>query len=187
MSTHVWKLGNCLDYMRTYQDGAFDFVIGDPPYEDPHLIVQVSLAARRVSRGAVVLFMYPEDTLCLNRKCRPDQICHWVKPVSTKNTKRKYSRFVEAICVWHGPFFNSDLHWSNRTGIFTDALIKEPNHPHKKPEALIERLIRLHMPIKSGAKVLDCFGGSGTVQKVCKRLGVNSVSIDVDEKWNRCQ
>lgn len=45
------------------------------------------------------------------------------------------------------------------------------------PEKLVDPFIRCFCP--PAGKVLDCFGGSGTTAAVAKRLGRNSISIDV--------
>ena len=164
--------------LPSMKDKTFDFVIGDPPYENSTLINMAAYEGRRISRGALVLFMYPEDVQTLEYK--PDQITHWVKPISTKNTAKRYSRFVEAICVWHGDLFNQELHWSTRSGVFTDSLIDKQDHAHKKPESLIEKLIKLHCP--PGGAILDPFGGSGTVETVGTRLGYSVRSIEISQE-----
>ena len=125
-----------------------------------------------------VCFMYPEDLVTLAAPF-PDQICHWVKPVSTKNTIKRYSRFVEVVAV-HNVKMTDVLHWSCRTGVFTDALLTNDEHPFKKPESLIERLIRNHY---TGGIVLDPCAGSGTVHHVCVRLGIPSISIEIDPRF----
>lgn len=89
-----------------------------------------------------------------------------------------YSRFVEAIACY-GVRFYGDLHWSNRTGIFTDYLFSNKEHPWKKPEPLIERLIRNHYP--GHGIVYDPCAGSGTVDTVCKRLGIPSFSVEIGD------
>lgn len=181
MTFNIWHTGDCLEFMRQSKVDSFDTVIGDPPYGEPSLINAFVEDALRVSRGAVVAFMYPEDLVHLS--VDPAQVCHWVKPVSTKNTTKRYSRFVEAIAIWPGAFFNQDLHWSTRTGVFTDSLISQGAHPFKKPDSLIEKLLLLHTP--PGGRVLDCFGGSGTVHDACVRLGFDSETCELDAKWAR--
>jgi len=102
---------------------------------------------------------------------------HWIKPVSTKNTTKNYSNFVEIIACFNLKM-NASLHWSNRTGIFTDALLTNKQHQWKKPETLIERLILNHY--QGTGSVYDPCAGSFTVHDVCKRLGIDSVSVEID-------
>lgn len=52
-------------------------------------------------------------------------------------------------------------------------------HPTQHPEALIERILKLSGP----GRVLDCFGGTGTVARVCKRLGWDCVTCEIDPTY----
>ena len=126
-------------------------------------------------RIPAAIFMWPDDVWGLPEK--PEQLLHWIKPESTKNTSNRYSRFVEVIACY-GLAFAEPLHWSNRTGIFTDRLFRNDNHKWRKPESLIERLIRNHWP--GHGVVYDPCAGSRTVESVCRKLGIGSVSVDVE-------
>ncbi len=106
-----------------------------------------------------------------------------MKPVSTKNTTKRYSRFIEVIALHNVAFHGDMLHWSNRTGVFTDALMCQQVHPWQKPESLIERLIRNHYNRDDKGVIFDPRAGSGVVHKVCKRLGISSVSVEIDTKY----
>jgi len=147
-------------------------MIADPVYGSGDADALALTAINRDIPAAI--FMWPEE-LCLLTK-PPDQVLHWVKPESTKNTARKYSRFVECIACYNLEFHGC-LHWSNRTGLFTDRLFSNREHPWKKPESLIERLIRNHWP--GHGTVYDPCAGSRTVEAVCTRLGISSFSVDV--------
>lgn len=152
-------------------------IIADPVY----LTQSVNDVVRLIhtSRRPGIVFMDTFDLLTLAH--RPNQICHWVKPISTKNTCKSYSRFVEAIC-FYGTSFHGELHWANRTGIFTDVLMSNVDHPWKKPESLIERLIRNHY---SGRGVIyDPCAGSFTVDAVCRKLGIPSVSVECEGRYH---
>lgn len=147
--------------------------LGHAPYfkedgsKDWHMNVRTPIPA--------CIFMMPEDLSRL--EFPPDQICHWVKPVSTKNTTKRYSKFVEVIAMF-GVKFHEELHWSNRTGVFTDTLLRNDDHPWKKPESLIEKLIRNHYP--GSGVVYDPCAGSRTVETVCKRLYIPSFSVEIN-------
>jgi DNA modification methylase len=51
-------------------------------------------------------------------------------------------------------------------------------HPTQHPEALIERIV-----LCSGGPVLDMFGGTGTVLRVCNRLGVLCDTVELDPEY----
>jgi DNA modification methylase len=167
--------GDCLTIINEITPRV-DLLFLDPPYDNLELASNVAL---KCDNDAMVCFMYPEN---INSYfCYPeiDRVCHWIKPVSTKNTKKNYSQFVEAICVGHGSYFNQNLHWSTRTGIFTDTLIEKQIHPHQKPFSLVEKLVLLHTP--PGGTVLDPFCGSQVVKHVCDKHGFKSLSIDIKD------
>lgn len=50
-------------------------------------------------------------------------------------------------------------------------------HPNQHPEALIERIVKFSC--KPGSLVIDMFAGTGTVNRVCKRLGVGCIGIEI--------
>lgn len=173
--------GDSLEYMGYLPNESVDFVLADPPYGNFPLINESIREARRVCKGSTLYFMYADDIYDLNM--RPDQIIFWMKPPSTKNTSKRYSRFVEVIACYDldkGPF-NQNTHWSTRSGIFNDSFSIKQVHPYQKPESLIEKLLCLHT--NPGDLVLDPFAGSGTVEDVAGMLGRECLSIEIDKKW----
>lgn len=50
-------------------------------------------------------------------------------------------------------------------------------HPNQHPEALIERIVKFSC--KPGDLVIDLFAGTGTVNRVCKRLSVKCIGIEI--------
>jgi hypothetical protein len=147
-------------------------MIADPVYSTTDIGKLVKIAVE--SKIPSLIFMYPEDVWGLPYK--PDQILHWLKPESTKNTCKKYSRFIEVICSYGTKFYDT-LHWSNRTGIFTDRLFTNKQHPWKKPESLIERLIINHY-CGEGC-IYDPCAGSRTVENICRKLNIECLSVDI--------
>ena len=166
-------ISDCYEILNFDLEHA-DYCFLDPIYDD--ISIPKAWDAFFPIAYAVTCFMYPEQT---PHVVGANQICHWTKPVSTKNTTKKYSRFVEAIAVKHGNYFNKNLHWSTRTGIFTDTLIEKQIHPYQKPFSLVEKLVLLHTP--PGGTVLDPFCGSQVVKAVCDKHGFRSLSIDLKD------
>jgi site-specific DNA-methyltransferase (adenine-specific) len=52
-------------------------------------------------------------------------------------------------------------------------------HPNQHPEALIERIVKFSC--KPGDLVIDMFAGTGTVNRVCRRLGINCIGIEISK------
>lgn len=58
---------------------------------------------------------------------------------------------------------------------------RRPWHPTQLHEGLVERCLRLTTP--PGGSVLDPFGGTGTVMRVCNKLGLDSTTIEIDREY----
>ncbi len=155
---------------------SFRVVLTDPPY-DLHDREKRSYHNNfiRLATDWVIVFSPPE-----NLWIQPaDQYLFWIKPISTKNTSRRYSRFVEMIFVYQinsDPVWNASRHWSQYTNVFTDLVDDSSMHPFRKPPSLIERLIRNHT--KPGDRVLDPFAGSRVVGRVCELTNRKALLID---------
>jgi len=54
-------------------------------------------------------------------------------------------------------------------------------HPNQHPEALIERIVRFSC--RPGDLVIDMCAGTGTVNRVCKRLGVGCIGVEIDPTY----
>lgn len=56
-------------------------------------------------------------------------------------------------------------------------------HPNQHPEALIERIVKFSCA--PGDLVVDMFAGTGTVNRVCRRLGIDCIGIEISEEYCR--
>jgi len=169
-------LGDAGDILP-YQENYVNMILTDPPYDmnedDKQYYHQNFL--RLCPNGVIVVFSPPE-----NQWIHPaDQYGFWIKPISTKNTSKSYSRFVEMIFFYGRGRWNCDRHWSQYTNVFTDLVDDSKLHPFRKPPSLIERLIRNHT--NPGDTILDPFAGSFVVANVAERLGRNCISIEKDK------
>ena len=54
-------------------------------------------------------------------------------------------------------------------------------HKNQHPEALLERMVKLCC--KPGDLVIDMFAGSGSMIRVCQRLGVNVIGYEISEEY----
>jgi DNA modification methylase len=166
-------IGDSFKLLPEMADESVDLILTDPPYdflgEEKQFIHEQFL---RISKSAVIVFSPPE-----NQWIWPaDQYLFWIKPISTKNTSKRYSRFAEMIFVYRIGTWNAKRHWSQYTNIFMDLVDNAKLHPFRKPPSLIERLIRNHT--NEGDTILDPFCGSDVVGEVAKRLNRNCTSID---------
>jgi len=158
--------GDAFAFVRTLPDRSVDITLTDPPYdllldrrEDFHREL------RRVTKRWILVFCPPENQWLDHA----DQYLFWVKPMSTKNTSRRYARFVEMILVYGSGPWNAERHWSQYTNVFTDLVEGETPHPQEKPRSLVRRLILNHT--NPGDLIFDPFTGSGQIPLAARALG----------------
>jgi len=166
-------VGDSAKILKSIQSGSIDLVLTDPPYDFPKdLQNQYQSEFKRICKGAIIVFCPPENQWSDN----PDQYLFWEKPISTKNTTRRYSRFIEMILIWNGKTWNADRHWSQYTNVFKDLVDETSLHPFRKPPSMIRRLLLNHS--NPGNLILDPFAGSGVVGEVCEAVGRRYTLID---------
>jgi len=71
--------------------------------------------------------------------------------------------------------------WTEFPRVVGNAKERRPWHPTQHPEALVERAIKLST--REGDDVLDLFSGTGTVIRVCKRIGRNTTSVELNPAY----
>ncbi len=172
----VWE-EDALTFLKQMQAGAVHAVISDPPYDfSKEKKDEFHFHMQRVSRGPVIVFMAPENLW--QPENVPDQTGFWIKPTSTKNVSKRYSRFVEVIQFFKGEFdyWDPKGHWSQYTNVFNEIVESTGWHPYQKPVSLMERLVRNHT--HTDHWVLDPFCGSGTTGVACKRMGRNFIGVE---------
>ena len=161
--------GDCAELLEQDEFTNFcDLVLTDPLYDwNESKKRKYQLLLEKSTPNQVIVFCPPENIWHAVDKT-PTQHLFWVKPISTKNTSKNYSRFVEEIKVYGEGVWNSDRHWSQYTNVFTD-LVDDKDHPYAKPLSLLIRLIRNHS--KKGDIIFDPFMGSGTTGIACLQTG----------------
>jgi len=164
------------DLLIKLPGNSVDLILTDPPYDfifsEKDFIHQEFL---RICKGTVIVFSPPDNQWILPA----DQYLFWIKPISTKNTSKNYSRFVEMIFVYRSGTWNAKRHWSQYTNVFMDLVDDAKLHPFRKPPSLIERLILNHS--NKGDMILDPFSGSGVVKDVAMRHGRDCIYNDMEE------
>lgn len=152
-------------------------ILTDPPYDFNEETKQFFHAHFMRIAPASIVFSPPENQWVLPA----NQYLFWIKPISTKNTSKRYSRFVEMIFIYGKSKWITGQHWSRYTNVFTDLVDSTSLHPFRKPPSLIERLILNHT--EEGDLVVDPFAGSGVVEDVCIRLGRRCIAGDIKETY----
>ena len=165
-----------LEWVKNQPDKFYDHIITDYEYGTLFPIREFM----RICRGTILTFCQaPEQPLGIFR----NRTAYWIKTPSTKNTQKNLSNFVEEIHIctqYEHNVFNTNLHWSNYTGVYTD-LVEEKGWYWKKPLSLMERLVRIFT--NTGDMFIDPYCGSGTTLEACKKWGRSGYGIDKDPKW----
>ena len=176
-------LGDCLDILKGIPDKSIDCVLTDPPYDLPRsLIDRHKPEHNRLSTGAIIVFSQPENQWYESTlNVRELQYHFWIKAISTKNTSRRPSRFVEIIQVIAGDVWNTGRHWSQYTNIHMDLVDENKFHPHVKPLSLMIKFIKNYT--NPGDTILDPFMGSGTTGVACVQTGRNFIGVEIDEGY----
>ncbi len=172
----ITYFGDCREILSQLEfRNSCDLVLTDPLYdlkEEEKIEYQILL--EKATLNQVIVFCPPENIWQPVNKIKTQHL-FWVKPISTKNTSRNYSRFVEEIKVYGEGVWNNERHWSQYTNVFTD-LVDDREHSYAKPVSLLVRLIRNHS--NEGDVILDPFMGSGTTGIACLQTGRRFIGME---------
>lgn len=173
------------DFLPLLDDKSIDIIITDPPYDfDREQISWLHNHFERIARKAVIVFSPPENQWFIPIVgMLPDSMLFWIKPISTKNTSKNYSRFVEMVFVYKMEDYtwNTERNWANYVNVFNDFVEGKSGHPFEKPRSLIRRLILNHS--NEGDIILDPFAGSGIIPIEAKKLNRKYIANEIDEEW----
>lgn len=170
---------NTFDEISKMDCNSVDLVLTDPPYEmDRDSMRVLHDCFMDIARRAVIVFSKPENQWDFGA----DHYLFWNKPISTKNTSKQPSRFVEMIFVYQREswVWNSGRHWSNYVNRFDDRLIDARVHRCQKPRSLMKRLILNYST--RGDTILDPFAGSGTTLIEAEKVGRDSIGFEKKSK-----
>lgn len=185
MSSATLYNDNSINILRALQPGSVDCIITDYPWKDkafhlPEIREMFHREFVRLCGDKTIIVFGPVNM----RWFEPaDQILFWTKPISTKNTSKNYSNYVEEVLIYQGEnhvWNDKAMHWSNYTNILTDKIDTTDRSEHRKPPSLIERLIRIHT--NPGQTILDPFAGSMVVGEVGLRLGRSFIGCELNKE-----
>jgi len=180
---------DCMDYMKTQEDNAFDLAIVDPPYG-------IDAANMTMGKGSAL------DSGRLKRKdwdkyTPNEEYFKQLKRVSKNqiiwggNYFLDYLGNTRCILVWDKKDYNSDfadaeLAWTSfdkNTKIFQRARSSQGDsngkiHPTQKPVKLYQWLLSTYA--EKGQKILDTHLGSGSSAIAAHYFGVDFVGCELD-------
>jgi DNA modification methylase len=170
---------DCLDFMKTKQDGAYDLVFTSPPFKDEdvegdywELYSQWFSEMRRISAKALVIIHSATRLNTLILKYPPKRTMVWGKGIS------QYSWRWNPILVYQisDDYKVNKFIWCDALGV--EAVTgKWKVHKYQDPELLYETIIKM---FKGCETVFDPFAGSGTTQRACEKLGLIFEGCEID-------
>jgi site-specific DNA-methyltransferase (adenine-specific) len=178
--------GDCMDYMATLPDNAFELAIVDPPYgigED---------GGKCRTRGS-------KKTNGIAKKwdSQKPQRAYFdeVRRVSTNQIIWGGNYFADMLTasrcwIWWrkmmgGDFADGELAWTSFDRVAKEFRMRSETfnriHPTQKPVALYRWL--LHNYAKQGDRILDTHLGSGSSAIACHGMGFDMVGIELDADY----
>lgn len=178
---------DCMDYLKTLEDNAFELAIVDPPYGidiakwdaiDMKPNKEYFLELFRVSKNQVIwggnYFDLPhsEAWICWDKTYKYNQklnVGEFELAWSNLDIKHKFIRFTS--CGNFQGFENPRARYDK----------KKSFHPTSKPIEIYEWLLINYA--KKGDKILDTHLGSGSIAIACHNLGFDLVGCELDKDY----
>ena len=189
---------DCMEYMATLPDKAFELAIVDPPYFDgPQKPGYYSGTKQRTEVGDYKTLeeswqvpgqKYVDELLRVSKNqiiwginyfnvAMPGGRIVWVKG-------NQGSPFSMADIAYQSFYLRIDLFKYTWSGFWQEAGKEKEQriHPTQKPIALYKWL--LHKYAKPGDRILDTHGGSRSLAIACHQMGFDHVSCELDKDYH---
>jgi site-specific DNA-methyltransferase (adenine-specific) len=208
MPTVTLHLGDCLEYMRTLEDGCIDAVVTDPPYginlKANYLDSRKASQERDIRRHA----WFSRSHKPISGDDRPFDPNPFLSfPIVMLWGANAYADQIPPSYSWlvwdkrdgrgaNNNFSDCELCWCNGvpfssvrifrhlwTGYQRDSEIGEGSlHPTQKPVSLMKWCMA-KAKIPAGATVFDPFMGSGSTGVACIKTGRNFIGCEIDPTY----
>ena len=176
---------DCMEYMATLPDKAFELAIADPPYRDENQPTKdmrangsmKSLEGRPSKQYWKELFRVSKNQIIWG--ANNFQLPQWKGFVIWKK-KTITEDFTMSMCEIAS--LSEDLGTVSK---WIEIRPQDPDriHPTQKPVALYRWL--LHNYAKPGDRILDTHGGSRSLAIACHQMGFDHVSCELDADYHR--
>lgn len=196
--------GDCMDYMRSLPDNAFDLAIVDPPYG---IGVDKDMRRKANTKAGKSLAKRADYHSSDWDKCAPSEVYFTeLRRVSRNQIVWGANHFISRLpfdsscwIVWDkdngaNDFADCELAWTSfrkavrkfkwrwHGMLQEDMKHKEVRiHPTQKPVALYKWLLERYA--KEGDKILDTHLGSGSSAIAAYDLGFEFTGIEIDDKY----
>lgn len=198
-TTQTWKIGDCIELMRDYQDDHFDLILTDPPYG-------IGVCKNSGKMGGDVLAKNTDYGTCTWDTKRPDKeyfdemirisknqiifggnyFIDYLYPTScwiVWNKENGNNNFADCELAWTSFLTAVRLFTFRWHGMLQGNMKKKEKriHPTQKPVPLFTWIIEKYT--KEGDSICDPFLGSGTTLEACRLTNRNCVGFEISDKW----
>jgi len=187
--------GDCRDVIEQWEGlrtTTFDLLMTDPPY---------GISSWTATGGNSLTVSEAEDVKKWDRRIDPETMKRVIalarySVIWGGNYYTDILGTFRTPLVWHKQqpdgmhFAQAELAWTNfdygscrvfSFGIAQGDTKGKRQHPTQKPEEVMSWAIRQVRPLPE--RVLDPFMGSGTTLAAAKRLGIQAIGIELEEKY----
>ena len=191
-------LGDCMDYMATLEDGAYDLAIVDPPYG---IGADLKNSKRELKSKKSAAISSDFGGQIWDSAIPTEEYFTELKRISKKQIiwGANYFGLVGGMLYWHKnvtmPTYSTGelayLSWLQKidfVNITWHGMLQqnmknkeERIHPTQKPSQLYRWLLQRYA--KKGDKILDTHGGSFSHAIACHDLGFELTIIEKDEDY----
>lgn len=201
MTSQTYKIGDCLDLMKEYQDNHFDLIITDPPYgigaynkgsmgggilakqstytattwDDKRIAKEYFDEMRRVSKNQIIFGGNYYTDYLYPTSC-------WI--VWDKQNGNNY--FADCELAWASFKTATRLYQYRWQGMLQGNMGKNKEtriHPTQKPTPLFVWIIKNYS--KEDDLILDPFMGSGTILQASRETDRNCVGFEISNEWEK--
>jgi len=189
---------DCMDYLKTLEDNAFDLAIVDPPYfsqysKKNYTGADISTTGVKRQTSSIKYWGIPDkeyfDELLRVSKNQVIWGCNYYAEFIPSvgriiwDKQNDSSTFSKCELASHSFGLRVDLFRYMWNGMLQgDMKNKEKRiHPTQKPVKLYEWLLMNYA--KKGDKILDTHLGSGSIAIACHNLGFDLVGCELDEDY----
>jgi site-specific DNA-methyltransferase (adenine-specific) len=182
---------DCMEYIKTLPDNAFDLIITDPPYGINFVSNHRSVKYKPIENDDVFPLWIFDELFRITKRglyvfCRWDNLPYLPKPKSflcwVKNNWSMGDLKHEHGRQWEGcAFYPQDEHIFMKRIPDVIQIKRTGNnlHPTEKPVCLIRILIDANIC----ESVFDPFMGSGTTGVACWDCSINFVGCEIDKDY----
>ena len=191
---------DCMSYMATLPDKAFELAIVDPPYgigmDSTHFITKSSNAnannyGKKDWDKEVPSIEYFNELIRVSKNQIIWGANHFIERVNKNSScwlvwDKNNGDSIHADCELAWTSFKTSVKYIKHTwhGMRQQNMkYKEKRiHPTQKPVALYEWI--LHNYAKPGDRILDTHGGSRSLAIACHQMGFDHVSCELDKDYH---